>query len=704
MKKVTLVAGLLALLVSQVVLINTAFAGTIQFLPGGNTSGGNRAPYFTAPVASSFTVQVSNMLQFSVTATDPDGDSLLYSASSMPAGAMLSSGVFSWTPSVSQVGQFVVVFRVSDGQITVDKNVTIDVTNTPPGGGSNLVPVFNSPSFSSMSVNIGQTAAFSVLANDPENQPLTYSMINGPSGASFSGQQFSWTPNSNQAGLYNFAFRVTDGVNTVDKPMTISVNNPNGNPYPPYNPYPNPCYYNNCYPYFNSAPVITSPNASSYTVGAGQQIDLYVAATDADGDGLTYQAMNIPIGASFSDRTFSWRPTNTQTGSYNVTFRASDSKTYTDKTVTIYASTASYPYNNAPVFVSPSASSFTVNIGSTLEFTVTATDADSEPLVYSIVNAPVGASFTSQFFSWRPASNQVGTYTVTLRVSDNKTTTEKVITISSGIAPNAPRFIGFNAPSIVREGQLYLYTATAMSQNGGTIKYRVITGPQGLVINPTFGTILWVPGYNQARTEPYLVTVGASDGVAEGAQSFYITVLDAPAPVGGPIVIVPPTRTTSSNLVGTPVVKENPLQISNVRVESKDNGDVVVRFDTSKPTRGRVIYDTASQAEKTSDFSYANATLENSNLSTSNEITITDLKENTGYYLRAVGKTEDGETAFSSERVIVRLPDNSVQDLTLASVLGSVGSLINQNPLSIVAIIGLGIVGTMVYMRRKNTF
>ncbi len=74
-------------------------------------------------------IQVGKTLQFSVTATDPENDSLDYSTGNLPEGANFdpATKTFSWTPDVSQVGSHIVRFEVSDGLSTTGKDVVITV-------------------------------------------------------------------------------------------------------------------------------------------------------------------------------------------------------------------------------------------------------------------------------------------------------------------------------------------------------------------------------------------------------------------------------------------------------------------------------------------------------------------------------------------------------------------------------------------------
>jgi hypothetical protein len=68
-------------------------------------------------------------LEFVLSATDADGDSLVYSASNLPEGASFDAGThtFSWTPRYDQAGVYTVHFEVSDGVYTDEEDVTITV-------------------------------------------------------------------------------------------------------------------------------------------------------------------------------------------------------------------------------------------------------------------------------------------------------------------------------------------------------------------------------------------------------------------------------------------------------------------------------------------------------------------------------------------------------------------------------------------------
>jgi hypothetical protein len=182
----------------------------------------NQAPVLSA--VGNKTINEGALLSFTISATDPDGDPLTYSASNLPSGASFnaSTRTFSWTPNPSQAGTYPNVhFEVTDGSLTDSEDITITVNNV------NQAPVLSA--IGNKSVTAGQLLSFTISATDPDGNPLTYSASNLPSGASFnaSTRTFSWTPTYTQAGTYpNVHFQVSDGSLTDSEDITITVAKP----------------------------------------------------------------------------------------------------------------------------------------------------------------------------------------------------------------------------------------------------------------------------------------------------------------------------------------------------------------------------------------------------------------------------------------------------------------------------------------------
>jgi hypothetical protein len=87
----------------------------------------NRQPVFN--LINPQNVNEENLLQFTINAVDPDGNSLTYTASNLPEGASFdsTSKTFALTPELEQAGSYRVNFMVSDGEFTDSQEVLINV-------------------------------------------------------------------------------------------------------------------------------------------------------------------------------------------------------------------------------------------------------------------------------------------------------------------------------------------------------------------------------------------------------------------------------------------------------------------------------------------------------------------------------------------------------------------------------------------------
>jgi PKD repeat protein len=264
--------------------------------PNNQTSG--------APVLSligSKQVEAGQTLTFTVTATDSHGDTLTYSATGLPAGATFANRVFTWTPASGNAGSHQVTFTVSDGQAQDSETITITVSQP------NAAPILGS--ISNKSTNENQALSFSVSATDADGDSLTYSATGLPSGATFNGQTFTWTPGFTQAGVYNVTFAVSDGHVQDSQTVAISVAN------------------------VNRAPVLAAIGDRS--VDEDNTLALALSGADPDGTALTYSATGLPSGASFTGQNFSWTPTADQAGPHQITFAVSDGATTDSETITV---------------------------------------------------------------------------------------------------------------------------------------------------------------------------------------------------------------------------------------------------------------------------------------------------------------------------------------------------------------------------------
>lgn len=347
------------------------------------------------------TLDENATLSFTVNAIDPDGGALTYSAAPLPEGATFdaSNRTFSWTPTYSQNGTYLINFTVVDTEHLEDtETVTINVTDV------NRPPLLNP--IGNRTVEEGTLLTFTANASDPDGGDLTYTADPIPWGATFDNRtgEFLWIPSYHQNGTYTMTFMVSDVGNLTDN-ETITLNVTDVNPLPLLNPIGN------------------------RTVEEGTLLTFIVNATDPDGGNLTYSTGPLPQRATFniSDRVFSWVPSYSQNGTYYVNFTVTDAgglMVYENVTLVVTEPIQgnSSPSGYWPVF--EPVEIHTVAETYDLTFTVRATDFDSIVLTYGIGSLPQGASFDvmTGIFRWTPQYGSSGQYWVNFTVSDGSKT------------------------------------------------------------------------------------------------------------------------------------------------------------------------------------------------------------------------------------------------------------------------------------------
>lgn len=157
----------------------------------------------------------------------------------------------------------------------------------------------------SKSATENQLLTFAITANDNDGDPLTYSASDIPNGAGFNPltSSFSWTPDYDQAGLYQVTFAVSDGFGgTNSEQITVTVSN------------------------VNRAPVLDI--VEDITVEAGQTVQIIATASDPDGE---------PVSFSYSG----WMTSSTKdttiddVGTHTVTVTVSDGDLNDSQQITV---------------------------------------------------------------------------------------------------------------------------------------------------------------------------------------------------------------------------------------------------------------------------------------------------------------------------------------------------------------------------------
>jgi len=261
---------------------------------------------------------------------------------------------------------------------------------------------------------------FTVSATDAESLPVL-SASGLPEGAIFTNNSdgtgsFEWTPTYLQSGTYDVTFVATDDDSATDREtVTITVLEA-GNQLPVLDP------------------------IGDKSIDENENLGFAVSAADAESI-PTLSVTGLPEGASFTNNgdgtgSFEWTPTYLQSGTYDVTFVATDDSSATaSELITITVNNV----NRAPVM--GALSDTTARVDSLIEITVVATDPDDDVVSFDFSNLPTDASFEdlgwddalSEYqglFSWTPGADQAGTYPdITFTCTDGSLGDQQVITI-----------------------------------------------------------------------------------------------------------------------------------------------------------------------------------------------------------------------------------------------------------------------------------
>lgn len=164
----------------------------------------NRPPVIAVPGAT--TVEEGEDLTFTVTATDPDGDTLTFSTSG-PGTIDPQTGVYT-LPAGTPPGTYDVTFTVTDGEATDTKTVVITVTEKPQAPAPNRPPVFDPVD----DIETDGPGGFTVVVTDPDGDTLTCKADKLPPGATFDpvSMTVSWE-DIRPSGRYTAEITCSDG-------------------------------------------------------------------------------------------------------------------------------------------------------------------------------------------------------------------------------------------------------------------------------------------------------------------------------------------------------------------------------------------------------------------------------------------------------------------------------------------------------------
>ena len=299
----------------------------------------------------------------------------------LPDTTIVVTNFYSWSAGAHLVPQQNWVHVKSCTSTVKRKLVTfsVDYVDTPPV--FTAVPVNNL-----IEGEVGTSIKFQFAASDSENQPISFSIVQGQGAViSSSSGLFSLSPTA--AGDYSYTVRVSDGINHSDYSFTVKAS-------------------------INQPPVFTSvPLENALNVQAPYDVSFQFVAVDPEGKAVTYSIVTGDgLGTLNSNGQFHYK--SQEYGSYRFVIRVSDGKYSTDYEFYVYVSRANRPPRFENIL-----GGGVIKLKETLTFTFTASDPDGQVITFSLAAGSLGTinSATGEFSF---TGTELGIFPITVVISD----------------------------------------------------------------------------------------------------------------------------------------------------------------------------------------------------------------------------------------------------------------------------------------------
>jgi len=457
-----------------------------------------------APIAVATEKNVPKVI--ALTGSDLDGDALTFNYTQPSKGVLSGTPPgLTYTPNNNVTGADSFTFTAKDASAT-SPAATVSITIAP---GPNTVPAAIAQSISTAE---DATTAITLTGSDVDGDTLSFTVTAAPMHGTLTGTapNLVYKPATNYFGEDTLWFKVNDG--TVDSSLAVIS--------------------------LTVTPVNDAPVANAQSVAAVENVAKAVVLTgsDVEASPLTFSVVTSPAHGTLTGTApnLTYTATKGYSGADSLTFRVNDGTT--DSATATVSITVSPAPNIVPVAV---AQTISAAEDAAATITLAGTDADEDPLTYSVVTAPTKGTLsgTAPNLTYTPSTNYSGGDSFTFRVNDGEANSPTA-TVSITVTPvNDTPLLNAVADVRVSEGSAAKSVAlSGIAAGGGESQALVVTATSSnpsLIPIPAIsyaspsatGTLTFTPVATGVGSS--VITVTVNDGQSQNntvSQSFTVTV------------------------------------------------------------------------------------------------------------------------------------------------------------------------------------
>jgi VCBS repeat-containing protein len=486
-------------------------------------------PVADAPVATADTYDATEDTALTVDAvagvlandTDADGDALTATLVTGPANGTLTlnaDGSFVYTPNADFNGADTFTYSVSDGALTSEGTVTINVAAV------NDAPTAAADEYTTDENTVLTVAAAGVLGNDvdPDGDALSAILVTGPTNGTLTlnaDGSFTYTPNTDFSGTDSFVYKASDGALESEATVTITVSDTSAAP-----------------------DVVDDAYSTGEDVPLTVDAEMGVLANDFDpaGGTLTAAVVTPPEHGTLTlnaDGSFTFTPEENWHGTATFVYEVTST---TGGSIEATASIVVQPLNDAPLAANDEFSGLvdTVITGSVVG---NDSDIDEDPLTARLIRGTEDGELVFNpdgTFTYTPDAGFIGEDVFTYQLNDGLANSRvATVTLTVGLITNAaPQ--GIEDAYTVEAGETLTVAAPGVLGNDTDADGDPLTAvlvddaAHGELVLNADGSFSYTPEAGFTGSDTF--TYKANDGTADG-NVVTVTLTVTPEGTGTPI-------------------------------------------------------------------------------------------------------------------------------------------------------------------------